>query len=174
MCSLRGIFDWGDHPLMRDLSRLRHTGIGNLWAPLLSRDREDGTRSVLAHDAADGDFPDTVDRLAKWPLVQQAVEKNLTSLEREYDPFVRGVDTLTRHLEPQARDRLALSHGARMREIYGIRGFVGSARSALAAFCDGIDAVAAGNISVADLGQLHGELLDAYSGRRLFPNRHGV
>lgn len=159
---------------MRDLSRLRHTGIGNLWAPLLSRDRAGGTRSVLAHDAADGNFPDTVDRLAKWPLVQQAVEKNLSCLEREYDPFVRGVDTLARCLEPQAGERLALSHGARMRDIYGLHGFVASARSALAAFCDGIRAVAVGNMSVADLGQLHGELLDAYCGRRLFPNRRGV
>ncbi len=159
---------------MRDLSRLRHTGIGNLWAPLLSADRAEGTRSVLAGDAAKGDFPDTRDRLAKWPPVRQAVETNLSSLERGYDPFVKGIDTLAQFLEPQARERLAESHGARMRELYGIASFVESARRALAAFCEGLAAVAAGNMSVADLGRLHGELLDAYNARQLFPHRRGI
>jgi hypothetical protein len=174
MCSRRGIFDWGDHPLIRELSRLRHTGIGNLWAPLLSPDRAEGTRSVLANHAAEGEFPDTRDRLAKWPLVRQAVEKNLTCLEREYDPFVRGLDTLSPCIEPKALNHLVVRHGARMREVYGLDDFVRLSRHALTAFYDGIIAVSVGSMSVADLGRLHGELLDAYCGRRLFPDRRGV
>lgn len=159
---------------MRDWSRLRHTAIGNLWAPLFSPDRAEGTRKVLTYEAALEEFPDTRDRLAKWPEVRAEIEANLDAMEKEYTPFADGLKALKLRMDAAVWERLALKHRVRMRDLLGIDEFVRSVRTALAEFCGGLECVATGTMSVADLSRLHGDLLDAYSSRRLLPHRRGV
>jgi len=143
-------------------SQLRHTALDNGLAPLFEAHRKDGTQKVLTGEARSDEFPDTRLRLARWEQTRADVESNLQAFATAYTPFEEGLRALKTHMEPGRWDDLATAHRARMRERLGIAGFVASVRAALSAFEEGLHAVAADRMTVDELSELHGVLVDVY------------
>lgn len=167
-CSLRCIFDWGQHPLMQERSLLRHTGIDNTLGPLFSREGE--LRAILTGTAADGEHRDTRFCIAQWPRVRDATLDNLAAIAEEYSPFREALDALADVIGADG----VRGHVERMRRLLGIDAFVTAVRNRIAAFDAGLRDVAEGTLSIECLAALHVALVEAYSSYRIFPNRRAM
>jgi hypothetical protein len=143
-------------------SQLRHTAMGNGFAPLFEPHQREATRRVLTGDAAPDEFSGIRERLERWPAVSRAVEANLRAFEEGYTPFVDGLEVLRHKLGSEHWASLAASHGTRARDLLDIDRFVVEVRSAMSAFEKGLQAVGDGKMSVEQVGRLHAEMMDAY------------
>jgi hypothetical protein len=143
-------------------SQLRHTAMGNGFAPLFEPHQREATRRVLAGEAAPEEFSGVRERLERWPAVRKAVEANLRAFEQDYTPFMDGLETLRHKMASEDCARLAACHRARARNLFHVERFVAGVRSAMSAFEKGLQAVGEGKMSVEQVGHLHTEMMDAY------------
>lgn len=131
--------------------------------------RREGTAAVLSGKCGPKSFPDTRDRLARWPVVRDQVLRNLEAIEREYDPFSSAITALRGHMSDSMIADLALWSARSIREFLAVPQFVARARTAVLSFDLGIRLIASESISIDELAERYEELLDAYGARRLIP-----
>jgi hypothetical protein len=147
---------------MSTRSQLRHTALGNGFAPLFEPHQREATRRVLAGDAAPEEFSGIRERLQRWPVVRRAIEANLNAFVEEYTPLEEGLEALRHGMASEEWARLAACHRARTRNVLDIESFVATVRTAMSTFEKGLHAAGDGSMSVEQVGRLHAEIMDAY------------
>lgn len=147
---------------MSTRSQLRHTALGNGFAPLFEPHQREATRRVLGGDAAPEEFSGIRERLQRWPVVRRAMEANLNAFAEEYTPFAEGLQALRPRMPSEEWARLAACHRARACNLLNIESFIARVRTAMTAFEKGLQAAGEGKMSVEQAGRLHAEIMDAY------------
>lgn len=127
--------------------------------------------AVLLGAAPAGAYPDTRDRLAKWPRLQAEVLENARTVAERLDPWAVRDGVLAP--EP-VRVWLAPTLTAYGRAWLGLDEWVGEVEHAAAELDRGLAEAGRGATGVDRLRDLHWRLVEAYSGRRHFNVRGGA
>ena len=122
-----------------------------------------GDQASSVGEASPEEFVETRARLERWPAVRRDVEVNLQAFEKQYAPFADCLEVLRDRMATEAWVKLVACHWARSRDSLRIDEFVAEVRSSMAAFEEGLQSVAAGEMSVKRLGRLHAEMVKCIS-----------
>lgn len=143
-------------------SQLRHTSIGNGFAPLFEPSLREATRKVLMDEAGSDEYLGIREKLDRWPAVRREVEANLRGFAEDYTPFFEGLETLRAKMKPEVWMKVSSCHRRRVRELQRLDKFVAAVTLALVGFEEGLRDARKGVMSMEKLSDLHEELMDAY------------
>lgn len=154
--------------LMQERSWLNHTVLDNTLSVLFSSERLVAVESVLRRTAAPDMYPDTRDRLGKQARIWELIRTNAESIVEGFHLHREGLELLETILSKELVDWLRPISIACDRAFLGLDMWSEAVEGAILAYQEGLKSVSIGRMRADELGRLHRNIVEAYSGRGFF------